>query len=85
MSLSTKTTISVLIKSKKFISVLTPRRKNKESYILIMLIMYLITDIKIHAIGRNMYNRGLYLLEIMFFSLFVLSMLLFFTTLMCKI
>jgi len=50
-----------------------------------MLIMYLITDIKIHAIGRNIYNRGLYLLEIMFFSLFVLSMLLFFTTLMCKI
>jgi len=50
-----------------------------------MLIMYLITDRKINAIGRNMYNRGLYLLEIMFFSLFVLSMLLFFTTLMCKI
>ena len=29
MSLSTKTTISVLIKSKKFISVLTPKRKKQ--------------------------------------------------------
>jgi hypothetical protein len=47
--------------------------------------MYLITDEKIQAIGRNMYNTGLQLLEIMFFSIFVLSMLLFFTTLMSRI
>ena len=49
-----------------------------------MLIIYLITNEKIQAIGRNIYNKGLHLLEIMFFSVFVLSMLLFFTTLMCK-
>jgi hypothetical protein len=49
-----------------------------------MLIMYLITDGKIQAIGRNMYNTGLQLLEIMFFSIFVLSILLFFTALMSR-
>ena len=50
-----------------------------------MLIMYLITYGKIQAIGRNMYNTGLHLLEIMFFLIFVLSMVLFFTALMSRI